>query len=32
LTDSKGLIDVNKYTLQHNKYDNIFAFGDATGY
>jgi sulfide:quinone oxidoreductase len=32
LTDSQGLIDVNKYTLQHNKYDNIFAFGDAINF
>ncbi len=32
LTDSQGLIDVNKYTLQHKKYDNIFAFGDAVGF
>lgn len=23
---------MNKYTLQHNKYDNIFAFGDAVGF
>lgn len=29
LTDSNGLLDVNKYTLQHNKYENIFAMGDA---
>lgn len=32
LGDSKGLIDVNKYTLQHNTYDNVFAFGDAVGF
>ena len=32
LADSKGLIDVNKYTLQHNSFDNIFAFGDAVGF
>jgi sulfide:quinone oxidoreductase len=32
LTDAQGLIDVNKYTLQHKKYDNIFAFGDAVGF
>ncbi|GAB4489288.1 MAG: FAD/NAD(P)-binding oxidoreductase [Raineya sp.] len=24
-----GWVDVNKYTLQHNKYPNIFACGDA---
>lgn len=29
LTDAKGGIDVNKYTLQHNKFENIFAWGDA---
>lgn len=32
LADSKGLIDVNKYTLQHKNFDNIFAFGDAVGF
>ena len=31
LVDDKGGIDVNKYTLQHKKYENIFAFGDAIG-
>ena len=30
LADAKGWIDVNKYTLQHVKYQNIFALGDAT--
>jgi sulfide:quinone oxidoreductase len=30
LADAKGWIDVNKYTLQHNKFKNIFALGDAT--
>ena len=30
LADEKGWIDVNKYTLQHTKYKNIFALGDAT--
>ena len=29
LTDANGMIDVNPYTLQHSKYANIFAFGDA---
>ena len=29
LTDSSGMIDVNPYTLQHSRFDNIFAFGDA---
>ena len=32
LADSEGLLDVNKYTLQHKKYDNIFGFGDAVGF
>lgn len=32
LTDAAGLIDVNKYTLQHKKHENIFAFGDAVGF
>ena len=30
LVDAKGWIDVNKYTLQHVKFPNIFALGDAT--
>lgn len=30
LVDEKGWIDVDKYTLQHTKYQNIFALGDAT--
>lgn len=29
LTDAAGLVDVNRYTLQHNKHENIFAFGDC---
>ena len=29
LCDGSGMIDVNKYTLQHKKYENVFAFGDA---
>ena len=32
LTNQTGGIDVNKYTLQHKTYDNIFAFGDAVGF
>lgn len=32
LTDANGGIDVNKYTLQHKKFENIFAFGDAVGF
>jgi sulfide:quinone oxidoreductase len=30
LADSNGWIDVDKYTLQHSKYANIFGLGDAT--
>lgn len=30
LADANGWIDVNKFTLQHTKYQNIFALGDAT--
>lgn len=29
VTDAAGLVDVNRYTLQHKKYENIFAFGDC---
>ena len=31
LGDEHGLVDVNKYTLQHEKYENIFALGDCIG-
>jgi sulfide:quinone oxidoreductase len=27
----KGWIDVNHHTLQHNRFDNVFAVGDAAG-
>ena len=30
LVDAKGWVDVDKYTLQHIKYNNIFALGDVT--
>ena len=30
LANSAGWIDVDKYTLQHNVYSNIFALGDAS--
>lgn len=30
LADARGWIDVNKYTLQHTRYKNIFGLGDAT--
>jgi len=29
LTNSEGLIDVNRYTLQHERFENVFAYGDA---
>lgn len=29
ITDASGMIDVNPYTLQHERFENIFAFGDA---
>lgn len=32
LTDSNGMVDVNKYTLQHRKFENIFAWGDCVGF
>lgn len=30
LVDSAGYVDVDKYTLQHVKYANVFAIGDCT--
>ena len=30
LTDAAGFLDVNKETLQHTKYKNIFGTGDCT--
>lgn len=27
--DSQGMVDVNRYTLQHNRFENIFAIGDC---
>jgi sulfide:quinone oxidoreductase len=32
LGDANGGLDVNKYTLQHKKYENIFGYGDAVGF
>ena len=29
LTDAAGLVNVNPYTLQHDKFENVFAFGDC---
>lgn len=31
LTDSQGLVDVNPYTLQHKRFENVFGFGDCLG-
>ena len=30
ITDETGYLDVDKYTLQHVKYPNIFGLGDCT--
>lgn len=30
LVDENGLVDVNPYTLQHKKFENVFAFGSCT--
>jgi len=30
LADKKGWIDVDKHTMQHKKYSNVFGLGDAT--
>lgn len=32
IAGADGTINVNKYTLQHNEYENIFAFGDVVGF
>jgi len=29
MCDPSGGVDVNRYTLQHNKHENVFAFGDC---
>ena len=31
ITNAEGVIDVNPYTLQHKRFENIFAFGDCIG-
>lgn len=31
LANDDGWVDVDKYTLQHNTYDNVFSLGDAAG-
>ena len=30
LADEAGWLDINKDTLQHNKYPNVFGIGDCT--
>jgi sulfide:quinone oxidoreductase len=30
LTDAAGFLDVNKETLQHVRYSNVFGIGDCT--
>ena len=30
IADTQGWVDVHKYTLQHNKFSNIFSLGDAS--
>ena len=30
ITDAAGFVDVNKGTLVHNKYSNVFALGDCS--
>jgi len=32
LGDANGMMDVNKYTLQHKKFENVFSLGDAVGF
>lgn len=32
LADKNGMMDVNKYTLQHKKFENVFSYGDAVGF
>jgi len=29
IADQSGLVDVNPYTLQHQRFENIFAYGDC---
>jgi len=31
IAGSDGLVDVNPYTLQHKRFENIFGFGDCVG-
>jgi sulfide:quinone oxidoreductase len=31
ITNKEGVVDVNPHTLQHKRFENIFAFGDCIG-
>ena len=31
IATAEGVVDVNPYTLQHKRFENIFAFGDCIG-
>lgn len=31
LTDEAGFVEVNKHTLQHIRFPNVFALGDCSG-
>ena len=31
MCDARGGVNINKYTMQHSHYENIFAFGDCIG-
>lgn len=31
IANHEGVVDVNPYTLQHKRFENIFAFGDCIG-
>jgi sulfide:quinone oxidoreductase len=31
IANAEGVVDVNPYTLQHKRFENIFAFGDCIG-
>lgn len=31
IATQEGVVDVNPYTLQHKRFENIFAFGDCVG-
>lgn len=30
LTNEQGFVDVDKYTLRHNKYPNVWSLGDCS--